>query len=119
MTETTQVIYTHALVMAPDLSDREKELLKELCFAAEVSLQRKLRQNILVSDCHNQFVAAASMYALAALSEISEESQFEQVVAGDLTIRRASSTVAANCLRMQADMLMAPYVKLGVAFMGV
>ena len=119
MTELTQVIYAHALLMAPELSDREEELLKDLCFAAEESLQSKLRPNIIIKDCHNQFVAAASMYALAALSEISDEGQFEQVVAGDLTIRRADSTVAANCLRNQADMLMAPYVKLGVAFMGV
>ncbi|MBQ6996779.1 MAG: hypothetical protein IJO72_03050 [Oscillospiraceae bacterium] len=119
MTETTQLIYTHALELAPDISNREEELLKELCFAAEVSLQRKLRRNILMKDCHNQFVAAASMYALAALSEISEESQFAQVAVGDLTIRKTDGTVAANCLRKQADMLMAPYVKSGVAFMGV
>ncbi len=119
MTDNTELIYTHALLMAPDMSQREEELLKELCFAAEVSLQRKLRNNVLMKDCSQQFVAAASMYALAAFSEISDESQFEQVVAGDLTIRRADSSVAANCLRNQADLLMAPYVKLGVAFMGV
>lgn len=115
----TDLVYTQALLLAPDLSTRDREILRELCYAAVVSLERKLRKNVLVKDCHNQFVSAASMYALAAMSEVSEGNQFDRFTAGDLTIQRAKSPLAANCLRTQADMLMAPYVKLSVAFMGV
>ena len=45
--------------------------------------------------------------------------QLEQITAGDLTVRRSGSDVAADCLRTQAEMLMAPYLKAPVAFLGV
>ena len=64
-------------------------------------------------------MAAASLYALAAMSSVSEFQDLEQFSAGDLTLRRSSSDAAANCLRTQADVLMAPYVKPATVFMGV
>jgi hypothetical protein len=116
MTELTQVIYTHALLMAPEMSDREEELLKDLCFAAEESLQSKLRPNIIIKDCHNQFVAAASMYALAALSEADEVDNLSQIQIGDVTLRRDKGSAAARCLRKQAELIMFPFVQDGFGF---
>ena len=115
----TEVVFTQAMLLAPDVPEEEQEMLRILCQAAVVTLERKLRKNLTTRDCHNEFAAAASMYALAALSELSDLNQMEQITAGDLTLRRADSPLAANCLRAQADLLMAPYVKLNVAFMGV
>ena len=115
----TEVVYAEALLMAPDMTAQEQEMLRKLCHVAVVSLESKLRNNLTAADCHNEFTAAASMYALAALSEVSDVNQMEQITAGDLTIRRAGSPMAANCLRAQADLLMAPFVKRKIAFLGV
>ena len=115
----TELVYAQALLMTSGLSTEEEERLRVMCRVAVTSLERKLRNNLTTEDCHNEFVAAASMYALAAMSEASDLNQFEQIKAGDLTVRRAEGSLAADCLRTQADMLMAPFVKLGVAFMGV
>lgn len=82
-------------------------------------MRAKLRKGISVEDCKADFVAAASLYALAAMTEISENAQIEQITAGDLTLRRTSTDAAACCLRYQAEMMMLPYMKDGFAFMGV
>ena len=115
----TEVVYEQALLIAPELSGQEQEMLRLLCHAAVVSLESKLRKNLTAKDCHNEFVAAASMYALAAMSEVTDMNQFEQITAGDLTLRKFSGAEAASSLRAQADMLMAPFVKMDVAFVGV
>ena len=112
-------VYAHACVMAPELSAENQSVMEAVCRGAVVSLENKLRSNLSVDDCLDDFVMAAAMCAVAAMSEISDLGQVEQFTAGDLTVRRNGSTTAANCLRMQAEMLMAPYVKTRLAFMGV
>ncbi|MBQ8768695.1 MAG: hypothetical protein IJZ15_03480 [Oscillospiraceae bacterium] len=115
----TELVREQAFALVPELPAENQEMLKAVCSAAVVSLENKLRSNVTVEDCHNQFVMAASMYAVAAMSEITEFGQLEQFTAGDLTVHKTNGEMAANCLRAQADMLMSPYVKTGVAFMGV
>lgn len=114
----TQQVYAHVCVMAPELKDENQTLLEAMCRGAVVSLESKLRNDISTEDCLDDFVMAAAMYAVAAMSEVSETGQLEQFTAGDLTLRKNGAT-AANCLRMQAELLMAPYTKRAVAFMGV
>lgn len=111
--------YDKALLMVPSLSSESQEMLKAMCQVAEVMLESRLRSNLTTRDCHNQFVTAVALYAVAAMSEVTEMGQMEQITAGDLTLKRKDDGLAANCLRQQADALMAPYVKLGVAFQGV
>lgn len=108
-----------ALLMVPALSEESQEMLKAMCQTAEVMLQSRLRNNITDKDCHNEFVTAAALYAVAAMSEITELGQMEQITAGDLTLKRKDGTLSADRLRQQADILMAPYVKQGIAFQGV
>ncbi len=115
----TEQIYAQACLLAADLPIEKEDMLRSVCRAAEVSLATKLKSNLSPEDCRSDFTMAASMYAVAAMSEISDMNQLEQITAGDLTVRRSGGTLAANCLRTQADMLMAPYMKLGVAFLGV
>jgi hypothetical protein len=115
----TEQIYAQALLLTQDAQERELTMLEILCRSAENSLRTKLRDGITPEDCKPDFVAAASLYALAALSELDEEMQMEQVKLGDLTLRRESPDAAACCLRYQADMMMQPYVKDTFAFMGV
>ena len=112
-------IYAQALVLIRDLEDREQPLLEVLCRSAEAQLRAKLKDGITPEDCTADFVAAASLYALAALTELDEEMQLQQISAGDLTLRRKSNDAAGCCLRYQAELLMGPYVKDSFAFLGV
>jgi hypothetical protein len=43
----------------------------------------------------------------------------ERVTAGDLTIQRSGGDAASNCLRYQADLMIAPYLKDRFCFRGV
>ena len=115
----TEQIYAQALVLIQDSTDANLALLKAFCRSSENSLRQKLRDGITPDDCKADFVAAASLFALAALSEVDEVAQIEQIQAGDLTLRRGSTDSAACCLRYQAEVLMVPYMKDKFTFMGV
>ena len=115
----SEQIYAHALLLSQDTEEKQLPMLKILCRSAENSLREKLRNGLSPEDCKADFVASASLYALAALSEMDEEMQMEQVKLGDLTLRRESPNAAACCLRYQADRIMQPYLKDTFAFMGV
>jgi len=115
----TELVYGQARMIAPELSAENQELLKAMCRAAAVSLESKLRDNLTAEDCREEFVTAAGLYAVAAMSELTDMGQLEQITAGDLTLRKTNGAPAANCLRAQAEMLIAPFLKKGVAFMGV
>ena len=115
----TEQIYAQARVLIRDLEDGDRPLLELLCRSAEVSLRAKLRSGVTPEDCKADFVAAASLYALAAMSEVDETAQMEQITAGDLTMRRSSCDAAACCLRYQAELMMLPYVADRFSFVGV
>ena len=115
----TEQIYAQALVLIRDLQDRDRPMLEVLCRSAEVSLRAKLREGITPDDSRADFVAAASLYALAAMTEMDKDLQVEQFTAGDLTLRRKGTDAAVCCLRYQAELLMLPYVNDRFAFQGV
>lgn len=115
----TEQIYAHALVMIRDFEEDQQALLEALCRASEVSLRAKLRDGITPEDCLADFIAAASLYAVAAMTEVDETAQMDQIAIGDLTLRRKSKDAATCCLRYQAEMLIRPYTKDRFAFMGV
>ena len=115
----TEQIYAQALVLAQDLADNDRPMLELLCRSAEVQLGQKLREGMTPEDCKADFVASASLYALAALTDMENSNRPEQFTAGDITLRRPSNNVGANCLRYQAGMIMQPYVKDTFSFMGV
>ena len=115
----TQQIYAQARILTQDAQDSNLAMLEVLCRCAENALRGKLRDGVTPEDCKADFVAAASLYALAALSERDEMAQMEQIQAGDLTLRRGSADSAACCLRYQAEVMMMPYLKDKFQFMGV
>ena len=43
----------------------------------------------------------------------------EQISAGDFTIKKGSRDAASNCLRSQAELMIAPYLKDRFSFKGV
>ncbi len=115
----TEQIYAQAMVLTQDSCDEKLQLLEILCRSAENSLRENLRDGVTPEDCKADFVAAASLYALAAMSEMDELTQLSQIKAGDLTLRRGSTNSAACCLRYQAEMMMKPYMKDRFSFQGV
>ena len=114
-----QQVYTQAVVLAGELSEHQLAVLEALCTAGTAALTARLRDGLTPADCRADFVAAASLMALAALDELDEDRRVEQITAGDLTIRKRSRTAAANCLQTQAELMMAPYMKDGFLFRGV
>ena len=112
----TEQICAQALVMLRDFEEDQQTLLEALCRASEVSLRAKLRDGITPEDCLADFIAAASLYAVAALTETED---LDQVKVGDLTVRHSSRNAAACCLRYQAELMMVPYTVDRFRFTGV
>lgn len=115
----TEQIHAQALVLVQDSTAENLVLLETFCRSAENSLRMKLRQGITPEDCKADFIAAASLLALAALSETDDLAQMQQIRTGDVTLRRGSTDSAACCLRYQAEVIMRPYLQAPFAFMGV
>ena len=112
-------VFAQAALLAGQLEGNRLEMLDVLCTASVASLSARLRQGLTPEDCKADFVAAASLFAVAAMSELDEVSQMEQITAGDLTMRRKSTDAAGCCLRYQAELLMMPYMCDPFAFVGV
>ena len=115
----TEKVLAQARFMAPELTGDNVELLQTMCTAVVSSLSARLKDDLTPEDCLADFVTAAGMYVLAAMSEIGDWSKVEQLTAGDVTLRRRSTDAAANFLRAQAEQLMAPHLRTGFAFLGV
>ncbi len=114
-----ELIYAQAMAMSGELSEAEQAMLATLSSSAGATLAGRLREGVETEDCLADFVAAGSLMALAAMSEIREAGQPERFKAGDLTVQKKGSTAAANCLRQQAKLMMMPYLREPYAFLGV
>jgi hypothetical protein len=112
-------VYAQAALLSRDLTEGQSKLLEILCRASVNSLTEKLRDGLTPEDCKADFIAAASLYALAAMSGADEFNRVEEFTAGDVTVRRDNSDAASNCLRYQAQLLISPYLKDRFAFLGV
>ena len=109
----TEQIFAQALLLAGELEQKQMDLLKILCRGANNSLASRLREGLTPEDCKADF------FALSALSVADEKSAVEMFQAGDLSVRRRSGDAASNCLRNQAELMIAPYLKDYFTFMGV
>ena len=113
-------VYAHAALLAGQLEEQQEHILHALCTAATVSLTARLREGLRPEDCRADFVAAASLYALAELNAVKDGSALEQITAGDLTLRKSpSADPASRVLRGQAQLMIAPYLKDTFCFRGV
>ena len=115
----TQQVFAQAVLVSGLDSPEQESLLWVLCQSAVSTLTAQLREGISVEDCKADFVAAASLYALAALSEIDPMMSLDQLQVGDMTWKRGGSSAAAACLRYQAEMMMSPYRKDRFSFRSV
>ena len=112
-------VFAQAALLAGQLEGSRLEMLDVLCTASVASLTARLRPGLTPEDCKADFVAAASLYALAALNEVGDTDRLEEIAAGDLTLRKSSADAAANCLRNQAEIMIVPYLKDRFSFRGV
>ena len=115
----TEQIYAQALLLAGELEQKQTALLSVLCQGANNALASRLREGLTPEDCKADFIAAASLFALSALAVADENSAVEMFQAGDMSIRRKGSDAASNCLRNQAELMIAPYLKDHFTFLGV
>ena len=116
----TEQVYAQAALLAGHLEGNQPDLLQALCACATASLTARLREGLRPEDCKADFVASASLFALAALNSVKDGQALEQITAGDLTIRKSSSAdPASNVLRNQAQLMIAPYLKDRFSFRGV
>lgn len=109
-------VYAQAAVLAGELEPEQRALLDALCTASTASLAARLRNGLTPEDCKADFIAAASLFALAAMN--ASDNTAEQVTAGDLMIRRRNADAASQCLFNQAMLLIAPYLKDNFCFRG-
>lgn len=116
-----ELVLAQALLLTGQLEDKQQELLRVLCGAAASSLRLRLKEGLKPEDCSQDFIAAASLYAVAALGKSREEPLVEEFKAGDLTVRQSVQRQEDNlrALEKQADMLMAPYFADSFSFVGV
>jgi hypothetical protein len=114
----TEQVNAQAVLMS-GVDGTQEALLEILCKSAVTGLTQQLREGLTPEDCKADFVAAASLYALAALSETDKLMQVQQIQIGDMTLKRGGTTAAAACLRYQAELLMAPYLKERFCFRSV
>lgn len=115
----TEQVYVQAKLLAGVENAQQLELLRIFCQAAVTSLTARLRAGITPADCNAEFVASASLFALAAFSETDPMTNVQQVQLGDVTVRPGGGSAAAKCLRYQAEMMMSPYCADGFSFRGV
>jgi hypothetical protein len=53
------------------------------------------------------------------MNSVKDDEPVEQITAGDFTIRKGSRDAASNCLRAQAELMIAPYLQDRFCFRGV
>ena len=113
----TEQVFAQAALLAGELDGRQTNLLRLLCGASASSL----REGLTPEDCKADFIAAASLLALAQLNGVDDDAQVEEFKAGDLTVKQGSKNrdAASQCLQRQAELMIAPYLKDGFSFRGV
>ena len=115
----TDLVYAQAALLAGQLEEKQTQLLKLLCRSAVSGLENRLREGLTAENCKADFVAAASLLALAALNEAGQAGEPEEFRAGDLTLRRSGTDTASRCLQRQAELIIQPFLKDSFTFLGV
>ena len=112
-------VFEQVVLLAGVDDPRKEVLLRLLCQAAVTELTSRLREGMTAEACKNEFIAAASLLALASMVEAEPMNNWQQIQLGDLSIRPQGSDVSTQCLRAQAEKLMLPYCEQGFSFLGV
>ena len=114
-------VFAQAMLLAGEQEPKKVELLRVLSAVSASSLAARLKEGLTPEDCKADFIAAASLYALASLNNAEDGTALQEFRAGDLTVKQGggSRDAASRCLERQAEMIIAPYLKDRFAFLGV
>ena len=115
----TELVFAQAALLAGQLEEQQAQLLKLLCRGAVSSLENRLRDGLTADSCKADFVAAASLFALAAMNEAGQAGAVKEFRAGDLTVKRSGMDTSSRCLQRQAEMIIQPFLKDDFVFLGV
>lgn len=118
MTLTEQVYANAVLISGVDVSEQAL-LLEVLCQSAVSNLTRQLIDGVTPDTCKADFIAAASLYALAALQEADPLARAQEVKIGDVTVKQGGTSSSSASMRYQAEMMMSPFVKDRFSFQSV
>ena len=113
-------VIMQAELLAGTLDGPGRELLRLLCGAAVNTLGCQLKEEITPEQCRENFVAAASLYALAEWYRGKPGEAVEEFRAGDLTVKQGTGTARSpESLKAQALELLRPNLKDSFRFLGV
>ena len=112
-------VVAQASLLADIRGPEQTELLQLLCRASVSSLRARLREGLTPEDCKADFIAAASLFALAAMNEAGQKLPLEELRAGNLTIRPGKGDAASKALANQAELMIMPYLRDSFRFLGV
>ena len=116
----TDQVILQAQSLAGEAEEADLALLRLLCGASVSNLSRQLREEITPEDCREEFVAAASLYALGEWYCGRQGTAFQEFHAGDLTVKPGESGARSpESLKAQALELLRPYRKDSFCFQGV
>lgn len=112
-------IFDMAKVFAGELSEDEEGALFTLCAASEGELLSRLRPDVELSSCKQSLISAACWLAIAAFSTGRQPAEIGAFTAGEFSVSFGATGASAECLRAQAELMMAPYTYGGFSFSGV
>lgn len=114
-------VFSPAELLAGEMDTSGRELLRLLCGAAVNTLSCQLREEITPEDCREDFVAAASLYALGQWYRGRAGGEIQEFQAGDLTVKQgqSNSQLSPESLQAQAMELLRPYLRDAFCFQGV
>lgn len=115
----TEQVVSQIQFIAPELTEENTELVEIVAYAAVATLQARLRDGVEPEDCLPDFITAAGMHALAALTIVDNWETVADFSAGDVSVRPKSRQQVVEYLQTQADALIAPYLKIPFVFQGV
>ena len=75
----TEQVYANAVLLSGVDADEQALLLEVLCQSAVSGLSRQLAEGITPESCKADFIAAASLYALAALQEADPMTRAQEI----------------------------------------
>lgn len=109
----TEQVYANAVLLSGVDADEQALLLEVLCQSAVSDLTQQLAEGITPDNCKADFIAAASLYALAALQEADPMARVREIKVGEMTVKQSAnaSSSGSGALRRQADVLMSPFTK--------
>ena len=113
---TAEQVMEQAILLGSGVEEGQKPLLLAFCQCSMADLPARLKPGLDPAECEG-FSTACSMMALAALGET--ENVPESFTVGEISLQPGKRNAASECLRNQAEMMMAPWTAGRFSFQGV